>query len=329
MNHPAKSLSSTYPIIDLRSLARSNADAIKKLPDNVNYVRLSATHIIDQEAFADIPPWERLRLRALLIASSRKTAVMGTHGAAAILGIPFLGKAKGMEKFDIFLRGATRPTARSRWPLGTTMRSGILPEKNIMFCDGIAITAPARTFVDLCRFYGPAEGLAFAEAAIQSQLLSTRGISADYFRLATADMPRLRGIPTAHLALEHLEVGAQSVHETHARWLLVQAKIRGEAPQIKSIEIQKRINTSEGPKYPDILINGWCIVEIDGDSKYIYKTQHTLMAERRRERLLQRQGFTFLRFRPTEIGAGMVREIIANLERRSQPTSTPVRNEAA
>ena len=66
--------------------------------------------------------------------------------------------------------------------------------------------------------------------------------------------------------------------------------------------------------YPDLLINNWLIVEVDGDCKYQTDTLPVLLQERARERELLRRGYGILRIRAADVDNHIVSEVTRYLD---------------
>ena len=109
--------------------------------------------------------------------------------------------------------------------------------------------------------------------------------------------PRFRGARAVREALGLSIPNAGSALESHARVLLVLSDV----PGIESIAAQAAIRDPATGEtyYVDLLINGWLIVEIDGDVKYdgetYGRTDDVIRAERSREKALQNTGRVVVR----------------------------------
>ncbi|MDO4761040.1 MAG: hypothetical protein Q4A31_03860 [Corynebacterium sp.] len=108
--------------------------------------------------------------------------------------------------------------------------------------------------------------------------------------------------------------------ETYLRYLIYQAcrKYRG---LIKTIEVQARIATPEGDRFPDLLINGWLIVEFDGVGKYgetVADFRRAKRKEEHRQLLLLKQGFRIVRCTYQDVGPAVIEVIVAMLAERRQ-----------
>lgn len=109
--------------------------------------------------------------------------------------------------------------------------------------------------------------------------------------------PQFRGARAVREALGLFIPNAGSALESHARVLLVLSDV----PGIESIAAQAAIRDPATGEtyYVDLLINGWLIVEIDGDVKYdgetYGRTDDVIRAERSREKALQNTGRVVVR----------------------------------
>jgi len=124
----------------------------------------------------------------------------------------------------------------------------------------------------------------------------------------------IKGVKWALALLSRAHNKIQSVYETLGRYRLEQADL----PEIVSLIPQATLREGGETFYPDLLINGFLIVEIDGDIKYEENAIGALLQERRRERELQRRGYTIIRFSPLEVEDAIVPIVRTTLQRITQ-----------
>lgn len=106
-------------------------------------------------------------------------------------------------------------------------RLGFLPGE-VVVVDGLRVTSPARTWLDLAAFLTPDELIAAGDSIVVGHgpdfpaprvALAT---VADLGRMVAAH-PGMRGLRTARVALPEIRVGADSVQETRMRLILCRA----------------------------------------------------------------------------------------------------------
>lgn len=293
--------------IYLRSLSRNLMQAKELASRSCSVVTLSSTVAMPMRSFANLKRWQQFETRVLAVAHSTKRAVLCGVAAAAAWGIPYLMPSRNFNMVELCLPGSTSPKAKSRWQPGTLYRYGTLPAEHITTVNGMRVTTIEHTFIDLLRHFGELNALAFIEAAMYKFSLSKAKILRNLLSMRNID-GRSRAIALMKSARE----GIQSIYETVARFSLEKAHL----PGVSSI-IPQAILPEPGQIYiPDLLIDGWLIIEIDGAAKYQQNPTVTIMAERERERLLLRRGYTILRFSPREVWHDLVPTVQNLLENR-------------
>lgn len=107
------------------------------------------------------------------------------------------------------------------------------------------------------------------------------------------NMGRVKGVADARRAVEHSVNSSESPWESYARALILDADL----PAVRSLRVQYRVNQY----YADLAINGWLLIEIDGNVKYENELEEVIRAEHQRQKALLNQGFVVLRFSPQEL----------------------------
>lgn len=114
-------------------------------------------------------------------------------------------------------------------------------------------------------------------------------------------MGRFKGVATVRRCIEHSVATSDSPYETLARGLLIDA-------HITHLETQ-------------VSIDGWLIVEIDGEVKYAGSdAERTRQREFRRQKAIANRGYVFLRYSPADLlrdPAGFVAEVKDALAHRA------------
>ncbi|MCV2393007.1 hypothetical protein OEB99_01680 [Actinotalea sp. M2MS4P-6] len=153
------------------------------------------------------------------------------------------------------------------------------------------MTSLPRTVVDCLMSVDPRSGLILADAALR------RGLERDEAALLLSRMGGRRGIRKAREVLDHADAGAESPGESSARHAVLAAGLPRPLTQM-------RIDTDTGPVWSDLGWEQWRIaVEYDGIAKYGAgeAVRDALLAERRRERAIQRAGVHVIRVTAAEL----------------------------
>lgn len=231
------------------------------------------------DMWAELAYHERQWLRVEAAAIASTGAVLTGRSAARKLGMWVV--AVGEEKIEVTL--PSRSVAQSRAKTGNyKFRFSRLHFSQQLIYEGHPVTTPIRTFIDIARYHGFAEGLVAADYLLR------RGIDPEAIRGEIKKMGRAKGIAVARRCLAHAIPNSDSPYETLARGLLIEAGIGPIQPQ-HSID----------QYYVDLLIDGWLIIEIDGDLKYLGPAAEKVrQAEFNRQKRIGNQGYVFLRFTP-------------------------------
>lgn len=162
-----------------------------------------------------------------------------------------------------------------------TYRRSKLLESELQFYDGHWATDPIRTFIDIARHHGFVEGLVAADYLLR------RGESRMLIDETVHAMGRCKGIGTVRRCLEHAIPDSQSPYESYARALLIEAGIGPVRAQFRVDEF-----------FADLCVDGWLLIEIDGDEKYNTNIDEVRLAEIKREKQIGNRGFKIMRYSP-------------------------------
>jgi Protein of unknown function (DUF559) len=194
---------------------------------------------------------------------------------------------------------------RHRLP-GLFTRGDRIEEDEITIIDGVPVTTPTRTVLDLACWYP----ITSAVAAIDSLARATEFKTADV-ELLTQRYSGRRGIARARLAITLVDAGAQSPKETWLRLLLVNAGLP--RPQT---QIPVRDDFGNAVAYLDM---GWedvkVAVEYDGEQHRTDRRQYTW--DVRRLELLERLGWLVIRVVAGDRPADIVRRVKTALAGRA------------
>ena len=227
---------------------------------------------------------------------TKRQGVVAGVSAAAMHGSKWVDDATTVELLH---------ENRHRLP-GLLTHGDRIEDDEITIIDGVPVTNPTRTVLDLGCWYPTTSGV----AAIDSLARATEIKAADVELLAHR-YPRRRGIARARLAITLFDAGAQSPKETWLRLLLVNAGLP--RPQT---QIPVRDESGDVLAYLDM---GWeddmVAVEYDGDQHRSDRYQHQW--DIRRLELLHRLGWTVIRVVAGDRPADIIRRVRTALASRA------------
>jgi hypothetical protein len=255
------------------------------------YTRLFRDVYVDR----GVPVTAALRARAGWLWTKRQGVVAGVS-AAAMHGSKWVDDTTIVELIH-----------ENRHRLsGLLTRSDRVEDDEVTMIEGVPVTTPARTVLDLGCWYPLTSGV----AAIDSLARATDVKAADVELLADR-YPGRRGITRARLALTLFDAGAQSPKETWLRLVLIDAGLP--RPQT---QIAVRDEFGDVLAYLDM---GWedvkVAVEYDGEQHRTDRRQYTW--DVRRQELLQRLGWVVVRVVAGDRPADIVRRVKTALADRA------------
>jgi very-short-patch-repair endonuclease len=231
---------------------------------------------------------------------SRRRGVLAGFSASALYGARWIDPARPAAIID---------TNRRR-TLAVQVWEERIEDDEIAVLDGMRVTTPARTAVDLARRYPPVAAVVAVDALAQVVELK----QADIELLLDRYRGR-RGMKAARAVLELVDNGAQSPKETWLRLLLVRAGLP--RPQTQ-IVIRNQWGWAEA--YLDM---GWedikVAVEYDGDQHRTSRTQY--VKDIRRTEMLQRNGWIVVRVVAEDHPDDIVRRVLDARARRAGGTA--------
>lgn len=235
-----------------------------------------------------------LRAKAGWLWAGRRGVIAG-FSAAALHGSKWVDATRAVELIH-----------DNRHPLpGILTRGDRIEEEEIEVVDGLPVTSPPRTVLDLGCWYPTMT----AVAAIDSLARATDVKVKDVDLLLRRHGGR-RGIVQARRAVELFDSGAQSPKESWLRVVLVQARLPRPATQIPVCD-----EFGEAIAYLDM---GWedvkVAVEYDGDQHRSDKSQFAW--DVKRLEMLQRRGWIVIRVLAGDKPAEIVRRVRAALAAR-------------
>lgn len=246
--------------------------------------------------------------RTLAAARSIEPGTVISHGSAlALHGLPLHGIPLGLPT-------VTRHRAGGGSRRSSALICANLPLEGVVTdVDGIPVTSPARTIIDVARTVGLESGVCAADAALRRTLCSRSQLRDE----AEAAKGRT-GVARARRLPELTSGLAESVLESLIRLILV----LGGLPEP---ELQVRLGVRGGERFRvDFYWRQWKLIgEADGFGKYGAtpgEIRENWIAERERQRRLEDAGYTVIRwtwkdiYRPDLI-VGQVREVMLRQER--------------
>ena len=224
--------------------------------------------------FQALPPWEQQAIRAFAVGSGSRKAVLVGKSAARLHGIPVLGNR---EPATVVLPGGGRPPVK-QWPAGVQYRRALLPEEQVMEVNGVRVTRIMRTVADVCRYHGLVDGIVAFDHVLTLPTMSRGRADA-----LLGDLGRMRGLGTARRALSLADGRAESPLESWARAQILTADL----PEVTSVEPQ--VPVLGGSRRVDLMVNGFLVVETDGELKYDGSTGVAPTEQMRRDRERDRE----------------------------------------
>jgi Protein of unknown function (DUF559) len=278
----------TEPFIGSEAVA---SGALVKSALRTRYTRLFRDVYVSPDT--ELTP--RLRGHAAWLWSGRRGIIAGLS-ASALHGAKWVDATAPVE----IIHANRNPL------LGIRIRGDAIDQDEVAVVEGIPVTTPARTALDLGCWYARGQ----AVAAIDALACATDLKMPDVDLLLQRYRGR-RGIRQARAALGLVDAGAQSPKETWLRLLLVQAGLPRPQTQIPVHD-----EFGEPIAYLDM---GWeelkVAVEYDGDQHRSDRRQYTW--DIRRLEYLERLGWIVIRVVAGDRPADIVRRVRSALARRA------------
>lgn len=283
-----------------------------------DYLRLAPRVAMHREVFLDESPWERELLRAVAASRNSYSAVVTGRHAARLWGFHVYSPnlASYEDPVPMVLPGNTRPAAKAKQPKHAELLGTVLPADEFGLRDGVRIAAPWRAVRDIILHDPqPLAGL----VALESMRNWAKGNDAAYVN-ALIGQRRYKGKAAVRALVERSVTTSDSALETWGRYLLEEANL----PGVHSIEPQVRFDVNGRTYYVDLLVNGWLIIEFDGNVKYRGENaEMNLVREAQRQHDLLNSGRSMLRVSHADLESGRFLVMVVDaLQRFPQTTKS-------
>ncbi len=254
------------------------------------YRRLFPDVYLNRES--DVTPI--VRARAGWVWSGRNAVVAG-RSAAAMFGTSWIDDDSAVDLIH----------ANRNAPTGIRVHSDRIADDEILTLDGVAVTSPARTALDVGAWYPLGCALPVLDALVRVTGLAAADVEALAIRY-----PGRRGIRAARTAMRLVDGGAQSPKETWLRLLLIEAGLPAPQTQIKVCDEHGRVLAYLDMGWPDLMV----AVEYDGEQHRTDRRQYTW--DIRRRELLEQAGWIVVRVVASDRREAVLRRVRAAIARR-------------
>lgn len=287
---PSESVPLEVPVV-LRAAEVRAADGF--LGDSRNLSRRPELHAIRRGSYMASCEWDRLAAAEQHLYLVRETVehfgsdlLVSDRSAAELWGIPYLGARPDKVEVTKKRAGGGRGSTHMRYRTTTKMPDPV-------DLDGIAVTSPARTAVDIARSLGFASGLMAMDHVLGAKLATVEDLATAIVALARR-LDRVK----AEAVLTRADSRSESPAESLARARMYQ--IGAPIPDLQREFFVDGVLIGRTDFYWEVAD---CIGEMDGDVKYLgggtsggKSAEQVVLAEKRREDALRRLVTAFIRF---------------------------------
>lgn len=268
-------------LVDLRKLP--NSDPLWKKVHADKVAKLAWCYVLPMVEWRQLKSWQQRAAKAYALGLTLPRATLVGKTAALIHGIPLITPPKEWEA--TLPSGSVPQRVKSR---NVHYRRTDLRGKETIV-HGIRVASLERTALDIARFHGFEEGLVAVDA------VRARNVGKIWIDDALGAMGRVKGVAAARQAVATSVNTAESPWESYARALIIAA----DYPELRWVKAQYTIENYRA----DLVINGWLVIEIDGNVKYRRDIDEVILAEHRRQQDILNKGFIVLRFSPEQLNA--------------------------
>lgn len=247
---------------------------------------------VDDDTWDDAKPTQRYELLVrATVPELKRPAPLAHESAAVLLGLPIVGRWPD----HVHLLEKTADGGRSS---ALVVRHGTRTMPKLVLIDGIAMTSPARTAVDLARTRSFASGLATADHVLRLGLATRADLEAEL-----AATPRAPGNRRARLVVAHADPRSESVGESLSRAQLIELDLPRPELQQEFYDADGFIGRTDF-WWPKLRLIG----EFDGKVKFGRElvasdaaARERLWLEKKREDRLRRLGNSMVRWTWDEV----------------------------
>jgi hypothetical protein len=180
---------------------------------------------------ADAAPDLRRSCRAALLTAPPGSAVSG-RTAATVCGFPLPPRYPGCNDTRVQVTAPAVSGGPTLDSAGIECRLCLLPPEHVTCWDGILVTTPARTYLDLAADLGLADLVAIGDVILRRRLTDLDGL-----RTVVAWARRRRGVGTARTGLGLLDARTRSPQESRLRVRLALAKLP--PPEVNAVVLDR------------------------------------------------------------------------------------------
>ncbi|WP_018298099.1 DUF559 domain-containing protein [Corynebacterium lubricantis] len=295
-------------LVNLRTVQSSDLSVWEAIA-NGELVSLSSQWFIPADLYKDLDWYKKRILKAFAVGRTAQKAVIAGRSAARIHRIWTVSLTP--ETVEMVVPSGAVPAKRDR-DKGVSYYYAVLNPSDIHHWNGVRLTKQLRTVIDICRYHGEVEGVIACDWALAN------GFTREALSKELLLLGRRKGVATARKCIAAAIDTSESAYESLARAILIQAGITG-------ITVQVWVDNYR----VDVLIDGFLIIEVDGDIKYKGENRDDIvLQERDREKRLLNWGYRVVRYRPIDLTKNpdrFVAEIKTALEARNSlpPGATP------
>ncbi|MDP7725602.1 endonuclease domain-containing protein [Mycobacterium sp. TY814] len=224
-----------------------------------------------------------------------RCGVLAGYSAAVLHGSRWVDDGQAVE----LLHG------NRRCPPGIRVHRDRIDEDEIQLIDGMVVTSPGRTALDLGCWYPTTRAVAAIDA-----LARATDIKAADVELLSRRYSGRRGIVRARRAIDLFDAGAQSPKESWLRVLLVQAGFSRPQTQIPVSDEFGDVFAYLDMGWPDLKV----AVEYDGEQHRTDQRQYKW--DSRRREMLERLGWTVIRVLAGDKSADIISRVRSALGSR-------------
>ncbi len=256
-------------------------------------ITVAPQFLFPTDLWNSLPRHEQQFVKVVAVGRSMRSTVLVGRSAARFAGMWVV--ALTPEKVEVASpKGSVGPSLRSNPDYA--VKRFRLSERQTYEHEGVKATVSARTAIDIARLHGFVEGLVAFDWVLRV------GLRRSMVLKELQRMGPFQGKEVVVRCLQYATDLSESPFESLARALLIEA---GYDPEPQHVI---------GSYRADLVVDGWLLIEIDGDSKYEHDTELTIKRENDRKKRIENKGYKVLRYRPKDLlsnPAGFVEEVRA------------------